>query len=81
MKSTCDVSSPLLEAAPGDKIVPKYKVKLGLRAEEVFTWTETPATLLVPEALILVMEKSSTHSGCLNSAVMKVKTWFTGEEN
>lgn len=81
MKSTCDVSSPLLEAAPGDKIVHKHKAKLGLRAEKSFTWTGTSAMLLVPKALILVMEKSRRHSGCLNSPVMKVKTWLTGEEN
>lgn len=81
MKNTRDVSSPPLEAVPGDKIFPEYKVKLGLRATKLFAWTGTPATLLVPEALVLVMEKSSTHLGCLNSAVRKVKTWLTGEEN
>jgi len=54
----------------------QYKAKLCLKAAKLITWTETPAMLLVPAALLLVMEKSRTHSDCLNSAVMKVKTWF-----
>lgn len=48
-KTTCAVSSPPFEAAPGDNIIPKYRVELCLRAEKLFTRTGTPATLLVPE--------------------------------
>lgn len=60
-KTTCAVSSPPLEAAPGDVIIPKYRVKLCLRAEKLFMGTGTPATLLVPRMLIWVMGNSSSH--------------------
>lgn len=79
MKNTCDVSSPSLESVPGDKIVPKHKVKLGPRAAQLFVWPGTPVTLLLLATLIWMKEKSSP--GCLKSAVMKVKAWLAGEEN
>lgn len=49
-----------------------------LRAEKLFMRT---ATLLVPETLIWVVGNRSTHLGCPNSAVTKVKTWLTQQEN
>lgn len=81
-KTTCAFSFPPWEAAPGDNTIPKYRVGLCLRAAELFMRTRTPATLLVPETLTWVLgNSSSTHLSCPNSAVTKVKTWLTWQEN
>lgn len=60
----------------------QIQMGLCLRAAELFMRTRTPATLLVPETLTWVLgNSSSTHLSCPNSAVTKVKTWLTWQEN
>lgn len=78
-KTTCAFSCPPWEAAPGDNIIPKYRVELCLGAAELSV--RTPATFLVPETLIWVVGSSTTHLGCPKSAVTKIKTWLTLQEN
>lgn len=76
-KTTCAISFPPWEAAPGDNKIPKYRVELCLTAPKLFMRAGTHATLLVPQTLIWVLGNSRTQLGCLNSALTKIKTWLT----